>query len=85
MLTRFLKAAKGSTVWLVIPHAVVCGELATYRIYQEQIDLIKLRDVTITQGGAETSVDELMVPSMNVSAWGTDDDSFDHLSPDINR
>ena len=83
MLTQFLRAAKGTIIWLVIPNAVVTGKLVTHLTQQNQISAVKLKDVAVSQGGAETALKELIVPTFSVSAWGTDDDSFDHLTPGI--
>jgi len=81
MLTQFLKAAHKKEIWLVIPNAVVIGKLAASRGTKEGIELVKLRNVTIIQAGVGTEFSQLLVPTFQVSAWGTDDESFDHLSP----
>jgi hypothetical protein len=82
MLTQFLKAAKGTIIWLVIPNAVVTGKLTSHLTQQNQIAAVMLKDVSVSQGGAETALKELIVPTFSVSAWGSDDDAFNHLTPD---
>ena len=82
MINMFLKRVdKFSQVWFVVPGAVIKGTNLRLKMMEDKVHTIELSDVTIQLGVGKLHADNLVIPTIQIFAWGTEDETFDHLEP----
>jgi hypothetical protein len=84
MINLFLKRVdKLSQIWFVVPGAVIKGTNLRTKSLDDKVHTIELSDVTIQLGVGKLQADNLVIPTLQIFAWGTDDETFDHLEPHV--